>query len=170
MINKIKTTELDENNIILSKVSDDVILVNKLPHNIYTNEKAIIIENPFELTEKLLSVSVGVNRMGYSVLYVTLLIEMIEKLKAMSNKEKDLAFKIISRKAFDIKHMIAKIEKRRMQLFVPEKTLEEVQCLLPELYKIHSIPALIDYAIDLKQKSGSVFLFECNQEGEHYEN
>lgn len=50
-----------------------------------------------------------------------------------------------------------------MQLFVPEKTLEEIQCLLPELYKIHSIPALIDYAIDLKQKSGSVFLFECNQ-------
>ena len=115
MINKIKTTELDETNNILSKVSDDVILVNKLPHNIYTNEKAIIIENPFELTKKLLSVSVGVNRMGYSVLYVTLLIEMIEKLKAMSNKEKDLAFKIISRKAFDIKHMIAKIEKRRMQ-------------------------------------------------------
>ena len=41
MINKIKTTELDENNIILSKVSDDVILVNKLPHNIYTNEKPL---------------------------------------------------------------------------------------------------------------------------------
>ena len=52
-----------------------------------------------------------------------------------------------------------------MQLFVPEKTLEEIQNMLPNLFKTNLIPALIDYAIDLKEKSGNVFLFECHQEG-----
>ena len=32
------------------------------------------------------------------------------------------------------------------------------------------IPALIDHAINLKEQSGNVFLFESNHEGEHYEN
>ncbi|HHL5560595.1 hypothetical protein MJR27_28290 [Klebsiella pneumoniae] len=164
MINKIKAVELNERD-ILQRFGDDVVLINKLPHNIYTNEKGVLIENPLSLTDKLLSVSVGVNRYGFSVLYVALLVEVIEKLKSMDQEERNKALSIISRKAYSIKQMIPKIEKRKMQLFVPEKTLEEIQNLLPNLFKTNLIPALIDYAIDLKEKSGSVFLFECHQEG-----
>ncbi|EAS0610661.1 hypothetical protein E9370_22050, partial [Salmonella enterica] len=94
MINKIKAVELNERD-ILQRFGDDVVLINKLPHNIYTNEKGVLIENPLSLTDKLLSVSVGVNRYGFSVLYVALLVEVIEELKSMDQEERNKALSII---------------------------------------------------------------------------
>ncbi len=41
---------------------------------------------------------------------------------------------------------------------------------MPDSFKYYMIPALIDHAINLKEQSGNVFLFESNHEGEHYEN
>ncbi|MFV9414997.1 hypothetical protein ABQ473_27420 [Klebsiella oxytoca] len=169
MINKVESIKLNKKE-LPKQISSDVILVNKLPHNIYTSGKGILISNPYDLTDKLLSVSAGVSKGQYSVLYVALLIEVIEKIKSMNPTDKLKTMNIVTKKAYAINQMIPRIEKRKTRLFVPEITLEEIQKLAPDIYKANVIPALVDYAIDLKEKSGDVYLFEYNQEGNNYEN
>ncbi len=137
MINKIKAVELNERD-ILQRFGDDVVLINKLPHNIYTNEKGVLIENPLSLTDKLLSVSVGVNRYGFSVLYVALLVEVIEELKSMDQEERNKALSIISRKAYSIKQMIPKIEKKKCNYLFQKKLLKKFRiCFLIYLKQIY---------------------------------
>lgn len=169
MINKIESVKLNKKE-LPKQIGRDVILVNKLPHNIYTSGKGILISNPYNLTDKLLSVSAGVSKGQYSVLYVALLIEVIAKIKSMSNEESNKAMNIVTRKAYEINQMIPRVEKRKTRLFIPEMILDEIQGMAPDIYKVNLIPALISYALDLKEKSGDVYLFECNQEGEHYDN
>lgn len=170
MINKIKSVELIEED-MLQQMSKDIFLVNAIPPNTFANGKGILISNPQWLTEKLLSVSAGVSKGKYTMLYVALLVEMVEQIKSMSVDEKDKTFKILKQKENDIKFAVTcGMEKKKIQLLVPEETLDDINGLIPDSFKYYMIPALIDHAINLKEQSGNVFLFESNHEGEHYEN
>ena len=105
MINKIKSVELIEEN-MLQQISKDIFLVNAIPPNTFANGKGILISNPQWLTEKLLSVSAGVSKGKYTMLYVALLVEMVEKIKSMSSDEKDRTFKILKQKENDLKFSV----------------------------------------------------------------
>ncbi|HBR3237376.1 TPA: hypothetical protein L9R81_005301, partial [Klebsiella pneumoniae] len=91
-----------------------------------------LISNPQWLTEKLLSVSAGVSKGKYTMLYVALLVEMVEKIKSMNSDEKDKTLKILKQKENDIKFAVTcGMEKKKIQLLVPEKTLDEINgCFL----------------------------------------
>lgn len=100
---------------------------------------------------------------------MALLVEVIEELKSMDQEERNKALSIISRKAYSIKQMIPKIEKENA-IICSRKTLEEIQNLLPNLFKTNLIPALIDYAIDLKEKVEMYFYLNVIKRGNNYEN